>query len=134
LIESKCERSVRLKIDVGRENLAEACNTELTCVEIGCEKDECKIGVLDCSQIGHDGRLIPACEGTVIFIGVKKGHDFRHSKGGFIGVLFKFASARAGAAHTIIVRVVLCANRRLQRRKREEDLIDRANSLNGTSG
>lgn len=86
--------------------MAKACNTELTCAEIGCEKDEWKIGVLDCSQVGHNGRLIPACEGTVIFIDVKKGHDFRHY-GGFIGVLFKFASARAGAVHTPIARVVL---------------------------
>lgn len=87
--------------------MAEAWNTELTFAEIGCEKDEWKIGVLDCSQVGHDGRLIPACEGTVIFIDVKKGHDFRHSKGGFIGVLFKFASARAGAVHTPIAKLVL---------------------------
>lgn len=86
--------------------MAETCNTELSCAEIGCEKDEWKIGVLDCSQVGHESRLIPAREGTVIFIVIKKGHDFRHN-GGFIGVLFKFTSARAGAVHTPIARVVL---------------------------
>jgi len=86
--------------------LAETCNTQLTCGEIGCEKDEWKIGGLDCRQVGHESRLIPAREGTIIFIDIKKGHDFRH-QGGFIGVLFKFASARAGAVHTPIVSVVL---------------------------
>jgi len=110
--------------------LAEAGNTQLSCAEIGCEKNECKIGGLYLSHVGHEGRRISACEGTVVILHVKEGKNFRNAQ---VEVLMIFTSARAGPVHTPIVRVVLGANRRLERTKCIEDVINEANTGDGSS-
>jgi len=73
-----CERNVGLEIDVGRENLAKTCNTQLTLTEIGCEKEVLRVVLRNCRQVGYDGRLISACEGINVCLDVKLGQYFRN--------------------------------------------------------
>lgn len=68
-----CERNVGFEIDVGRENLAKACNAQLTFTEIGCEKEKLRIVLRNCFHVGYDGKLVSACDGSNACLDVKVG-------------------------------------------------------------
>ena len=94
-------------------------------VKTGCEKDEWNSEVAERSCVGQNGReLISTCEGTAFLLEVEETHDIRNSEGGINGVLVYFASSLAGSVHAVITRIVLRANRRLERDDVVEDVIN----------